>query len=204
MSEIKVFKSKRNRVALVERAGAAVVEKTFADPADGDREAAIYALLQETRLKTPVLIKYDAGVLTLSYLRGRSMLEVLEKQERSASADFSAWEKLADWLLDFNKASGLIMPDVNLRNFLIEDESGETAGLDFEECRKGDVNEMAARLCAFVLLYDPAYTAVKLCIAQRLQAYFAQRLVCGAEHLRRLTEREIKIIRDRRRARNGQ
>ena len=204
MGEIKVFKSKRNRVALVERAGEAVVEKAFTNPEDGERAATVYALLQGTRLKTPRLIKLDGGVMTLSYLRGQSLLEVLEAQEESAAVDFAVWEQLADWLLDFNKLTGLIMSDVNLRNFLLEDESGETAGLDFEECRQGDACEMAAKLCAFVLLYDPPYTAAKQSIAEHVQACFAQRLGCHTERLRLLTEREIIIIQDRRQAKNGQ
>lgn len=196
---VKTFKSKRNRVSLIDTERGLLVEKVYPDSGNAAKEAGIYDLLRGHALKTPQLIKAEEGRLLLSYLQGTDFVRLLEQQEET-KPDYAPWDKLVDWILAFYKATGFALTDVNLRNFLYDSESGEVFGLDFEECGPGETREMIAGLCAYILLYDPPYTSVKKQIVQHVQKYGAE-ILCMSAGLEERTERAVKIIQERRQKR---
>lgn len=149
------------------------VEKTFARPADAGREAAVYRLLEGSELPHARVVNEAGNALVLSRLPGITYLELLERQELEQTAELAPWTALAAWTAEFYRVTGLVPGDVNLRNFLYDPDTKTAAGVDFEACRPGDPSEMWARLCAYVLLYDPAQTPWKRRVAEHLRAQAA-------------------------------
>ena len=197
---VKRFKSKRNRVSLMDTERGLLVEKVYPDIRNAAKEAAIYDLLRGQSLKTPQLIKAEEGRLLLSYMQGTDFLCLLERQE-GTKPDYAPWDKLVDWILSFYELTGYALTDLNLRNFLYDPQSGEVLGLDFEECGPGETGEMIAGLCAYILLYHPPYTSAKKQIVQHIQKYAAERILCDSALLEEKTAQAVRSIQERRQKR---
>ena len=197
MCSKKVFASKRNQVKLREDG---LVEKRFADVDGADRERSIYDALAQSDLCTPRFISQSENVLWLSYEKAETFAELLDAQEKEGKIDVRPWEALADWLAGFYKHTGLIQKDVNLRNFLYDREKQTVMGLDFEDCGKGEPEEMAASVMAFILLQDPSGSKLKKDIVSYLKSCFASTMSCSLAELERFVDSEtekIKVMRER-------
>ncbi len=189
------FFSRRNRVCLIESGSGPAVEKIFSSPGAASEEAAVYRLLEGSRVRTASLLKQEENRLLLSFLAGEDYLSLLERQERE---DFSLtpWTALTKWLADFHRATGLVQRDMNLRNFLWHE--GAAAGLDFEDCAAGEAPEMAFRLAAFVLLYDPPGTETKKRVVRCIQSRAALYWQCAGPEFAEGLARERKKLLERR------
>lgn len=197
MNFIQTFQSKRNSVTLFQTVQGLIVKKRFADPIDAAKEASVYGVLDGKPLKTAKLIAQRGDSLFFSYLSGITFVDLLERQEQSGLL-FSPWEKLLDWLFDFYHLTGLVMADLNLRNFLYDDTLDEVAGLDFEESKIGAFEDMIARLCAYILLYDPAFTPLKEKIIQHILNCCDSKKYCTTVLMEGKIDRETQTIQDRR------
>ena len=197
MKLIRSFTSKRNEVFLAQTGSSLCVVKRFADREDAKREREIYSLLSESSLLTAKLLFADECELRLSYIEGTNFTELLEQQEEAGAADFAPWEALAGWLDCFHKRTGLVMGDCNLRNFICGTD-GRAFGLDFEECCEGSFLTMASSVCAFVQLYHPEKTPLKLSVSDFLQGKFAEYTGISRKTIEEETERQEAVILERR------
>lgn len=190
------FASRRHRVVLERRDGAAVVRKTYADAEAARREQAAYERLVPLGIRVPVPLGRETpgggardGAppdLVLPYVAGPTALALLEAQEAGAPdapRDLSPWRALAAWCADFHQRSGLALGDPNLRNFLHEASTGSWYGIDFEDCAAGDPADDIGALLAFVVTYDPARTPWKREVAAAIRDAYAERTGVPAEHL---------------------
>ncbi|MDO4566376.1 MAG: hypothetical protein Q4B42_03495 [Oscillospiraceae bacterium] len=200
--ELRSFKSRKNRASLYRSESGLLVKKSFTSRAAFEREREVYLLLRETSLAAPRLLGVGENVLWLSYIEGATLLEALEEQESRGEADFEIWCALARWLKNFFTATRMIMLDVNLNNFIYNPQSGILYGLDFEECAQGDLIECAAALTAFVKLYNPELSRVKMQAAAFLRESFLANDGDGAE-FDALELKKIEELRRRRQAKRG-
>ena len=176
---LNTYRSRRNHAALIRTDGGRVVKKTFADEAAFQNELHIYKLLQDTPLPCARLMGTERNTLLLSELPGQTLVDWLERQEQTGLPLWPMWEQLADWLSAFHRYTGLVMTDVNLRNFLYDEATNTLYGLDFEECGPGSMLVPAARAAAFIRTYRPANTLLKQEISHYVLARFARS--CGLE-----------------------
>ena len=182
----------------METAEGLAVEKRFQTAALAENEAKVYRLLEGTPLPHAQVLKSESDRLLLSYLPGITYAELLMQQESAGNLDYAPWDSLVNWIMDFHRCTGLVMTDVNLKNFLYDAAHQITYGIDFEECRQGNLVETAAQLCAFVRLYAPEDTPLKRQISNRLQSAFVSGLTVDRETLSEKTVAAMTAIRARR------
>lgn len=196
MSDVlKSYKSRRNQAQLVQTPSGVAVRKIFAQKESFLRELAVYRRLESTSLPSARIITAFQQTLLLTPLPGMTMLEVLESQEQG-SMDVRPWNSLVRWLLDFSEATGLIMADPNLRNFLWDGKI--LTGVDFEECIPGEPARMAARLAAYIRTYNPENTPVKKEISAQVLRRFSGDLGMDPQDLFRLSKQEELLLLQRR------
>ena len=199
MNVLKKFTSKRNNVFLAEDENGRFVIKRYARAGNAAAEKAVYDLLSGGKVRIPELLSSGEHELMLEYIEGVTFTELLESQERTKSVDFAPWETLVKWLCLFNKETGLAPGDCNLRNFIL-DAQGHACGIDFEQCRECGILETAGAVCAFVELYDPQETPLKISVSHFLQEKFSEIAGISARELAEQTtcrKAEISSRRER-------
>lgn len=132
-------------------------------------------------------------------------MDCLEEQENTGYVNWDIWKKLVEWLAVLQKQTGFGMTDVNLRNFLYDQESKILYGVDFEECVKTDIITPAASLAAFIRNYFPENTPLKQEISTFILNRFAyiydleiDILLCESQNrkpFKRKTRKAKKIFR---------
>lgn len=197
MNILKEFTSKRNEVLLAEDENGRFVIKRYARAEAAAAEKAVYNLLSGGKVRIPKLLSSSEHELMLEYVDGVSFTELLESQESAESVDFAPWEELVKWLCLFNKETGLAPGDCNLRNFIL-DARGQVCGIDFEQCREGSILETAGAVCAFVELYDPQETPLKMSVSHFLQEKFSEIAGISAQELAEQTACQKAVIISRR------
>ena len=173
------YKSRRNDVRLVQTDEGRCVVKVFPEGEAFHRELQMYRLLQDGGLPCAAVLAAQENTLVLTQLPGRNLVDCLEEQEQTGRPVWNVWEKLVEWLIAFHRHTGLVMTDVNLRNFLYDEKTNMLYGVDFEECDVGSMAVCAARVAAFIRTYTPAHTALKQELSQYILNRFAQE--CGLE-----------------------
>ena len=197
MNILRKFTSKRNDVFLAEDENGRFVIKRYARAEDAVAEKAVYDLLSVGKVRIPKLLTSDEHELKLEYIDGVTFTELLESQQRAESVDFAPWEKLVKWLCMFDKEAGLAPGDCNLRNFIL-DTRGQVCGIDFEKCGESGILEAAAAVCAFVELYDPQETPLKMSVSHFLQEKFSEIAGISAQELAEQTACQKAAIISRR------
>ena len=192
------YKSRRNRVCLLKTDGGLLVIKQYLQELACHRELLIYEKLRDSSLPHAELIWVRGNTICLTCLPGKTLLEVLEAQEASGCVEETVWRKLADWLVRFSDTTEFVMTDVNLRNFLWEEEKKTIYGLDFEECAEGDLITTATRLAAYIRTYAPEETPVKQEIARIVLEEFSRHLGIDMQRLFLETEKQEVRLKQRR------
>lgn len=188
--------SKKNKVV---RHGD-IIYKTFSDRSRFQMEKEIGDLLENSGLLTPARLSVDEPGLTIKYenIKGPYAVDLIENIELSQT-----WEifgKICNWLAGFytltlrEKGCQWILGDIHLRNFIYECASGQIYGFDFEECRHGRIESDAARLCVFILHYDPAFTERKKTLAAFVRENLTSSLGLDEPFLQSEVERETKEL----------
>jgi len=95
--------------------------------------------------------------------------------------------------------TGLSMTDVNLRNFLYDENTQTVYGLDFEDCGEDSLLFSAGRLAAFIRTYNPENTRIKQEISQFVLHRFSQQLGVDLQTLFRESKRQETLLLMRRR-----
>ena len=197
MNILKKFTSKRNDVFLAEDENGRFVIKRYARAGNAAAEKAVYDRLSGGKVRIPKLLPSGEHELKLEYVDGVTFTELLESQERAESVDFAPWEQLVKWLCLFNKETGLAPDDCNLRNFIL-DAQGQVCGIDFEQCGESGILETAGAVCAFVELYDPQETPLKMSVSHFLQEKFSEIAGISAHELAEKTACQKAAIISRR------
>ncbi len=197
MNILKTFTSKRNDVFLAEDENGRFVIKRYARAGNAAAEKAVYDLLSGGKVRIPKILSSGEHELKLEYVDGVTFTELLDSQERTKSVDFAPWETLVKWLCLFNKETGLAPGDCNLRNFIL-DAQGQVCGIDFEQCGESGILEAASAVCAFVELYNPQETPLKMSVSHFLQEKFSEIAGISAQELAEQTACQKSAIISRR------
>ena len=192
------YKSRRNTVQLVRNGEDSYVKKLFECGESCVKEESIYKILENTEIPHATLIKSSTKELCISPLPGDTLLECLEAQEKSGVIQWPVWEKLIDWLVGFKQKTDFIMSDVNLRNFLYDENTETVYGLDFEECAKGDIVISLCNLAAFVSMYEPENTIIKQQISEFILKNIEHMFGVDRSFVEREKKNQEQIIRLRR------
>lgn len=171
---VRKYESRRNSASLVQTDAGRFVVKTFAEEASFQKELHMYSLLRDTDLPCAKVIGAENKTLVLSELPGQNLVECLQQQERTGLPVWEVWEKLVAWLTAFHRHTGFVMTDVNLRNFLYDENTKMLYGLDFEECSVGSMIIPAASVAAFIRTYKPENTLLKQEISKYVLQLFAR------------------------------
>ncbi|NMB00595.1 MAG: hypothetical protein GX971_03605 [Firmicutes bacterium] len=161
------FVSRKNQVTLEN----GEVVKRYCSTNALVREADALKSLAYAGLAVPRLISTNQNVLKMEYVPGETYLE---------HVDLMTFEKahaLTRWLTHFQRLTGFVKADVNLRNFIW---TGTTCvGLDFEDSPlRGELELCFGKVLAFAVTYTPAFTPAKArCAGLLLQSF----LVSGAK-----------------------
>ena len=189
------YKSRRNNARLIQTDAGRFVVKIFSDNDSFQKEAHIYRLLQGTDVPCAKVIAAGGTTLVLSELPGQNLVDCLEQQEQLGLPVWDVWDKLVAWLSAFQQRTGLVMTDVNLRNFLYDEGSKTLYGLDFEECDACSMLIPAARVAAYIRTYKPEHTRLKQDISQYVLNLFAHTCGLDAELLfRQSWQQETKLL----------
>lgn len=195
------YKSRRNCVQRVQSERGFIVQKLYRDEDSCDNELRIYRMLQGSELPHADIIRAEPLQLSMTWLPGKNLVEILEEQEDSGEVNWSVWEKLVGWLIDFYQLTGLVMTDVNLRNFLWDGETGTVFGVDFEECAEGGLITTAASLVAYIQTYAPEKTPLKQEISDYILQIFSWQLWIPFRALIQETQKQEVLLRMRRKKR---
>lgn len=195
------YQSRHNDVHLVRTENGIFVLKQYRQEESWQKELQIYRKLLGSGLPHGEVLRAEPLQISLSHLPGENLVEVLERQETTGVVDWAVWDKLADWLMEFYRLTGLVMQDVNLRNFLYDDNTKTLYGLDFEECGKGDPLSMAALLAAFIRTYAPENTPLKQEFSDYVLRSFSRKLGISFRALTLETKKQEAFLRRRRNCR---
>jgi predicted Ser/Thr protein kinase len=209
----KQFNSKKNRVYLVRADIEGAGEKRFVlKQYKGrrnsiSREADILAELYKRGVGVPELYYRGAKSIAMEYVKGPTLIDVMTDAEYMAGQKFDyinakgMASHIARWLGNFYKAmekttgKGIILWDINLRNFLV---GYKLYGIDFEDCREGAYEEDLGRLLAFIVTYAPAFTPYKIEFAKEVYNALGRRLALDRDRVMVEMLKEFDAIRERR------
>lgn len=202
----KKFTSKKNKVYLIRTVTTESESKDYVRKEMGSKltkEAAFLLKLRERGVCVPELYQSGPDYLILEYLPGPTLLEIycrLESEQADLSEVNPLFQGLSNWLLDFYRSYDykFILGDINFRNFIVL-EKNKIFGLDFEDCRKGAVEEDIGKLCAFGLTYRPVFTNWKLRVITLLFQDLTEKLSLDRELTRLKLKEELAEIGKRRR-----
>lgn len=198
MQKIFQYKSRRNQVCLCQVENHPVVVKKYQSRDAFFREQNIYRCLHNNDLPHAKVISAAGNCLIMTHLPGENLVDILEGQERSGIIHWTVWKKLISWMIDFQKITGCIMTDVNLRNFLYASETDTLYGVDFEECKEGSITQTAALLAAYIRNYAPENTPIKRKIAEYVLQEFSHCLSIPMQELLVETEKQEGFLLERR------
>lgn len=196
------YQSRRNCACLLETDMGVIVQKQYHQESAYRRELLVYEELQTSALPHAKLLWSEDLTICLAQLPGKTLLEVLESQEAFGHVEETVWQKLAVWMVEFSRATGFVMTDVNLRNFLWDEENSCVYGLDFEECAEGNPSSMAALLAAYIRTYAPENTPVKRQISDCVLETFSRECHVELQTLILETEKQEAHLKLRRMGRN--
>ena len=204
---IKKFKSKENSVYLVhnnqENGKKVFILKQYSRPFKKmAREKYLLQRLKREGVNVPDLLKVEEESILLEYINGPLLIDILSEQEKLAGSEsscltltvFSIINSLSAWLKDFYTATQriagkqLILGDISFRNFIFTD---KLYGIDFEECRKGVIEEDVGRICTFALTCEPAFTTWKLALVSAVINELIVNLSLNEERIKREIKKQL-------------
>ena len=165
--------SKKNNVYKKERVSGGkthfVVEKEFSESGRFFTELKISELLKDSDINTPRLLGAEQstenrpGRLIYEFIDGDVALNALSEEVISLIA---GWMKRFYEIALENTNEQWILGDIHLRNFIYDPKEQAVFGFDFEEARKGVIEEDVARLFLFITTYEPEYCEKHMKLAE--------------------------------------
>jgi tRNA A-37 threonylcarbamoyl transferase component Bud32 len=178
---LRTFKSKKNKVLLVEKESHLYVLKVYNQNSAmrAKKEFDVLHTAHSRGIKVPKpLFFWDRSALLLEYIPGESLCDVLNN---SPSLDYA--HLLASWYASFHFSTGgskeglcpNIKGDSILRNFIyVKGASSRDClyGVDFEEADQGEPAVDIGEICASILNTDPMFSAYKISLCREtIRAY---------------------------------
>jgi tRNA A-37 threonylcarbamoyl transferase component Bud32 len=209
----KQFVSKKNKVHLVrailgDGSTRSFVVKEYLDNHHSiQREADILEGLYREGISVPRLYYRGEGSIVMEYIKGSALLDVMTDAEyiaregidyinvKGISSHVSRWLEVFYKVAERITGEKTILWDINLRNFLV---GYKLYGIDFEDCRKGAVEEDMGRLMAYIVTYEPAFTPFKIQFAREVYSALAIRVPLDSDRVMAEMEKEFDAIRERR------
>ncbi len=197
------FRSKKNDVYRLEVTGSAghvfsVVGKDFRTAEACRREGRLLGALRDRGARVPELFHCGDSSMIMEYIRGPLLLDVMfgDRALQHIAGLATALGDIYGALDDME--AGMILGDMNLRNFIVREGVGDIFRVDLESVTRGRVEDDVGRLCAFCLSYDPPFTAHK----RRLTASLFRSVICwlglDADVTKLATQAELSAIERRR------
>lgn len=196
---VKYFESKKNKVSLIEAlcsdgSRRRYVYKEYRNGQAAEKEAAMLKILKERSVNAPELYYSGQYSCLMGFIPGETLCDIIHSIETAEDIEdevkteraVQMGVKLCNWLKGFYSASekafgeSIILGDVNLRNFIFQD---EITGIDFEDYTEGLKEQDAGRICAYLMTYTPSYTGWKMDIAHKWQELFCKGLDIDKEKL---------------------
>ena len=167
----KRFESKKNTVGYVIINDKPRVVKWYAPGFIKNMEIEYNFLKQgssKLNIPTPFHIDTENYVITMSYILGKNLCDVLNDEKTLFNERKNHINSLAEWFAKFHdhfktKDSFRIRGDSILRNFILTD---RIWGVDFEESRNGRPIIDIAGMCSSILSTDPMFTDEKIRLSQ--------------------------------------
>ncbi|MCL2818320.1 MAG: hypothetical protein FWD41_01110 [Actinomycetia bacterium] len=181
--------------------GHAIVRKQFIDDEGYEKEMSVYEILDGSTVAHPRVLKgYADNCMYFEYLDAPTVCDLLEQAEAGQIDELvvrTAYEKMVDWLLAFNRLTHLSMGDVNARNFLFD---GHTLyGIDFEStCAVGPLEVDIGQALAFLMSYYPEDSLIKHRLYDSTSHYATTRHHLDQARIEDSYIRERQILTDRR------
>lgn len=162
-------------------------------------ELAMLKLLRNNRLKTPtVLAASDAGIL-LQYVQGVNLCELFAQAEREHDYAEEIVFELVRWFKRYYEATGgKSRGDINLRNFIYNEEEHALYGLDFENTNFRSPVYDIGDLLAYLINYEPAFSDWKCEWLKRVASAFIVELRLSATELRKQYQAALHDLEQRR------
>ena len=167
--------SKKNNVYKIARVSGGkthfVVEKEFSESGRYYTELKIKEALKGCDINTPQLLEDEQpseskpGRLIYEFTPGSVALDALSEE---VILLITRWMKRFYEIMLENTGEQWILGDIHLRNFIYDPKKQEVFGFDFEEARKGAVEEDVARLFLFITTYEPEYSEKHMNLAEYL------------------------------------
>lgn len=195
------YKSKCNTAELIKADSGIMVRKTHQQEDAFLCEYTVYQKLHGKQLPCAEILSTDGLAIYMTHLPGKNLVSVLEDQEATGAWNPAVWEQMVDWLVRFRNITGVTMTDVNLRNFLYDENTQTVYGLDFEDCRDENLLFSAGRLAAYIRTYTPEYTHIKQEIAHFVLQRFSNHLDIELHVLLQEAERQEALLLMRRKSR---
>ena len=159
-----------------------IVRKEFKTLDALKKEINIYITIRN-RVSVPDIIGRQQNTLLLSYIHGRTALEILEEQEhiyqqRKEDVDWQIWDCLLEYLflfyseMNWQAHESTCLGDLNLNNFIYEEEEQVFYGVDFAHCHEGEREHDIANLVSNILMHRPEHSEYK----ERLAAYLIEKI----------------------------
>jgi len=140
-------------------------------------EAEMLRSLRAGGVNVPELIAEQVEGLLIEHISGESLCEMLQRLEEEDEDGVFAADLLAEWLKGYYAAAGgKCRGDINLRNFICEEGTGQLFSVDFEDVGFCSREYDAAAVLAYVLNYEPVFTPWKQRWARAGAAVFVARL----------------------------
>ncbi|MDD3306907.1 MAG: hypothetical protein PHO29_07405 [Acetobacterium sp.] len=208
---IKCFKSKKNRVRLLQmievEKTALIIEKVFSCYDQMQKELEIFNMMAALEIATPICYGQIDNVLLYQYIEGQTLCEKLEAAEKVAQQTDNNKEKpdneiveliskTIDWLNQFHEKTGYCLFDINLRNFIVQ--KNKIWAIDYEDARKLDKAVDFGRLLAFILTYDPSFTRWKISLVEKIETYIKNNIDVVFSRVMQEKEKELLSIEKRR------
>lgn len=197
----KNFYSKKNNVYLVRTQTGRYVIKKYSAHNSSAREEYMLKTLKGRGVSIPELIYSCEDYIILEYIDGSTLLDEFSSAEKNHTNIDGLAFRFIVWLKSFyhgvKDANGFqtIIGDVNFRNFITND---KFYGIDFEDCRRGDIEEDAGRICAYFICYIPAFTDWKIQMAGNLFKMLTCELSLDPDYVKCKFYEELSSIEKRR------
>ena len=172
-----------------------MVAKRFNMGCSSNKEAGLLSSLGQRGAPVPKMLYCANGWMITEYIEGPLLLDVFFCQP--------LLKMLGDHLERLYRALGqtdvgMVLGDMNLRNFILNRERNRIYRVDLESAGVGAVAEDLGKLCAFCLTYDPPFTQNKMEITRALLHHLVAKLEAPVEQVKEEVLLELVRIEIRR------
>jgi len=200
--EVELY-SKRNTVYRVYDGDTTYIKKEYTCNKNQIIEEEMLDFLMDKGVLVPKIMSKGNRYLLLEDLGETTLLDWFERAE---SENLNQYDEIVYNICDFLKSFYTNMKDkygyqmslydMNFRNFILV--NNKIYRVDFEETKKGSIEQDLGKLLAFSTMYDPPRTTWKLEFKEKLLKGILKEFSLREDELLEEEEKELQLIRKRR------